>query len=361
MAPAAYAARSLARPPAARASPRGGARQREHARSSLRSQCRHGGRGSAADVCRRAVPLLGVVVRDLGPHPGPTQAAFHASHPVWVDRQVRHYLIALAYLLDRFTDLWPLGNYKRLALAEKIFGPARIRAAVDRLATVLSGWGYQDAHTGQAFPRVLCEVLLVNRSPRLSDLTPAVLDGLRATAFQDKRTHLFFSFSARWRLWDSWTPLTPRWYGDRSSKGVPAPWLAWAHRWESTSTLTRSTRRHVRFCVLKAGRWLTAEHPTIVEPAAWTRDLCAAYVAAIDRMRLGDLAQRCEPLRDRLGHPLSARSKEGFLGAMRQFFRDCQEWNWIPRRFDPARLGNADGGQSRPQPRKDLLTSPMTP
>ena len=59
--------------------------------------------------------------------------------------------------------------------------------------------------------------------------------------------------------------------------------------------------------------------------------------AAIDRMRVGDFAQRRETVRDRLGQPLSARSKDGYLGAARQFFRDCQEWGWMPRRFDPAR------------------------
>jgi integrase len=119
--------------------------------------------------------------------------------------------------------------------------------------------------------------------------------------------------------------------------GVDPTWIAWVHRWESTSTLTRSTRLHVRGCVFKAGRWLRIEHPTIAEPAAWTRDLCAASVAAIDRMRVGDFAQRRGPVRDRLGQPLSARSKDGYLGAARQFFRDCQEWGWMPRRFDPAR------------------------
>jgi integrase len=267
---------------------------------------------------------------------GATQAAFHAAHPPWVDRQVRHYLIALAYLLDCFTDLLPLGNYKRLALAEKIFGPARIRAAVDRLATVLCGWGYQNAQTGRAIPRVLCEVLLVNRSPRLSDLSPAVLDRLRTTAHQEKHTHLFQlqrALAALGFMNAPDAPVVPR----PNVQGVGATWLAWAHRWESTSTLTPSTRRHVRVCVLKAGRWLQVEHPTIMEPTAWTRELCAAYVAAIDRMHVGDFAQRCGPLRDRLGHPLSARSKEGYLGAMRQFFRDCQEWGWMPRRFDPSR------------------------
>ena len=65
---------------------------------------------------------------------GATQAAFRAVHPPWVDRQVRHYLIALPYLLGCLTDLRPLGNYKRVALAEKVFGPARVQATVARVA-----------------------------------------------------------------------------------------------------------------------------------------------------------------------------------------------------------------------------------
>ena len=267
---------------------------------------------------------------------GATQAEFQAVHPPWVDRQVRHYLIALAYLLDCFTDLWQLGNYKRLALAEKIFGAARIRAAVDRLATVLGGWGYQDAQKGRAFPRVLCEIFLINRSPRLLDLTPAVLAGLRTTAHHEKRTRLFQvqrALAALGLMAVPDAPVVPR----AVIQGVAPPWIGWVHRWESTSTLTASTRHHVRGCVLKARRWLQVEHPTIAEPGVWTRELCAAYVAAIDRMRVGDFAQRCDPVRDRLGQPLSARSKEGYLGAMRQGFRDCQEWGWIPRRFDPSR------------------------
>lgn len=267
---------------------------------------------------------------------GATQAEFHAVHPPWVDRQVRHYLIALAYLLDCFTDLRQLGNYQRLRLAEKIFGPVRIRAAVNRLATVLSGWGYQDAQTGRPFPRVLCEILLVNRSPRLTALSPAVLEGLRTTANRETRTRLFQlqrALAALGLMDVPEAPVVPR----PAVRGVAATWITWTHRWEATSTLTRSTRRHVRLCLLKAGRWLGVEHPTVAEPAAWTRELCAAYVAAIDRMRVGDFAQRCDPVRDRLGQPLSARSKEAYLGAMRQFFRDCQEWGWIPRRFDPAR------------------------
>ena len=78
--------------------------------------------------------------------------------------------------------------------------------------------------------------------------------------------------------------------------------------------LTPCTHGHVRLSVLRAGRWLRVEHPTITEPAAWPRELCTAYVAAIDRIHVEDFAQRCDPPHDRLGHPLSARSKDGYLG-----------------------------------------------
>jgi integrase len=35
--------------------------------------------------------------------------------------------------------------------------------------------------------------------------------------------------------------------------------------------------------------------------------------------------------------PVSPRTKSSILNATRAFFRDCQEWEWIPRRFDPVR------------------------
>jgi integrase len=267
---------------------------------------------------------------------GANQRAFRAAHPAWVDRQVRHYLIALPYLLGCLTDLRPLGNYKRVALAEKVFGPARVADIIARVAGVLVGWGYLNAQTGRPFPRILCEVLLLNRSPRLHDLSPALVDELRRTAGPEKRSLLFQLQLALAALGVMEAPATPV-VTRPAVEGVSRTWHAWAQRWETTSTLAPASRRHVHLCVLKAGRWLTAEHPTIKEPAAWTRELCAAYVAAIDRMRVGDYAQRCDPIRHLVGTPLSPRSKEAYLGAMRQFFRDAQEWGWIPRCFDPTR------------------------
>ena len=39
----------------------------------------------------------------------------------------------------------------------------------------------------------------------------------------------------------------------------------------------------------------------------------------------------------RAGAPISPRTKAHILMATRTFFRDCQEWEWFPRRFDPSR------------------------
>src|SRR5262249_6792361 len=72
-------------------------------------------------------------------------------------------------------------------------------------------------------------------------------------------------------------------------------------------------------------------------PAAWTRRTCASWITALDRMRVGDFVERTAGLTGRLGQPLTAASKAGQIAGMRAFFRDCQEWEWLPRRFDPQR------------------------
>ncbi len=55
-------------------------------------------------------------------------------------------------------------------------------------------------------------------------------------------------------------------------------------------------------------------------------------------MRVADYTGRRGVCWPGAGKPLSPRSKDSFLGALRVFFRDCQEWGWSPRSFDPGRL-----------------------
>jgi hypothetical protein len=44
----------------------------------------------------------------------------------------------------------------------------------------------------------------------------------------------------------------------------------------------------------KTGRWLAAEHPDAVDPAHWTRSTCANWVAAVDKMAVGNYVQRVD-------------------------------------------------------------------
>lgn len=269
---------------------------------------------------------------------GANQRDFLAYHPPWTDKSARHYLIGTAYLLEGFTDLRRLGGFKRAGVAEKVFGREPIREALDTLEGVLRRWGYGHAASGSAFWRVVGEAMLANRSPRLRDLTPEVLDSLRATPGLPAEDHslLFQLQRALAALGIGEMPVRP---GPRPTpaEGVHPSWMGWVRRWESTSTLTPRTRSSVRRLLFKVGRWLADEHPEITEPGSWTRRTCAAYVAAVNTMGVGDYVQRSEGLGSRMGEPLSARSKDAYLGAVRQFFRDCQEWGWISGRFDPSR------------------------
>ena len=114
-------------------------------------------------------------------------------------------------------------------------------------------------------------------------------------------------------------------------------WSEWAKRWRNTSTLAAGSRKRMYCMLLQVGRWLAQMHPEVTKPDQWTRELAAEYVAAVDRMTVGQWAETDSMLTKKKGNPISARTKNAHLAALRHFFDDCQEWGWIPRRFDPRR------------------------
>ena len=93
-------------------------------------------------------------------------------------------------------------------------------------------------------------------------------------------------------------------------------------------------RREYRNILAKTGRWLTAKQPTIATPADWTREICTAWVARVVRIGIGDFAQR--RVGRRLGRRLVPSTMASYISAARTLLRDCQEWGWCTRRFDPA-------------------------
>jgi integrase len=270
---------------------------------------------------------------------GPSRKAFQDLYPGWADSSARTYAIGLACLFG-FTELNLLGNVGRAAVARKVFGSARVDDAVGQVTSVLHGWGHRSPQVTVRTESLVCHALLLNRSPLLEDLSAEVLHGLRAnTAIPySLRQNIHSLHRALAALGLTIPPPPPVRLARPPVEGVAPAWAGWVQRWHDTSPLPPRGRKGRRNQMLRMGRWLAAEHLEIQEPGQWTRELCAAWVAAVDRLRIGDYIQSGDSLQGRIGEPLMPRTKAGLLAGARQFFRDCQEWGWIPRRFDPARV-----------------------
>jgi integrase len=257
----------------------------------------------------------------------------------WLDATVRPYMVGIAYLLDCFSAFQSIGAFNRLALAMRVFGPTLVEEAMNQVMTILQGWGYHETNSRDRYPGLICTLLLLNRSPYLADLTTSALEQFR--------THVAIRHLMRSPIYAIHRAVASLGYVDPPARlpagpeilveGVHATWQQWVERWTATSTLTQKVRKTFRTILLKVGRWLTDVHPEICEPAQWTREVCAEYLALVERLCIGDYAQRRAPLANRIGRPLSAKSKAGYITTVRTFFHDCQEWEWIARRFDPSR------------------------
>ncbi|MBV9921042.1 MAG: tyrosine-type recombinase/integrase [Pseudonocardia sp.] len=186
---------------------------------------------------------------------------------------------------------------------------------------------------------VACQMLLLNRSPHLEDMSTGLFERARRErllpAARGNTLHAMQRAVAELGFCDPPQRLTGH-HSTRANGGPPA-WKAQVEHWHGTSALSPRVRDSVRATLLKAGRWLEAEQPDATNPASWTRQTCAAWVAAVDRMKVGDYVQRTAGLKDQIGKPLEAATKAGHLAALRTFFRDLQEWEQVPRRFDPQR------------------------
>jgi integrase len=270
---------------------------------------------------------------------GTDRASFTAGWPAWLEPFTRPYVTSLAYLLCQFTNFELIGSYGRLALARRVFGQQPIQHALDEISGVLNGWGYRStAGSHHGLRRILCEVLLLNRSPRLADLSGDTLLALRQqpalSRWNQDAIHAIHRAVAA--LGYTHPPAAPRTStGPAPITGAAASWSQWVDRWAQTSTLTPKVRTTYRTILAKAGRWLAEQHPDITSPEQWTRQTCAAWLAAVDRLSAGDYVQHRTGSPTRWGTPLSARTKASYIKVVRVFLRDCQEWEWIPRRFDP--------------------------
>ena len=68
--------------------------------------------------------------------------------------------------------------------------------------------------------------------------------------------------------------------------------------------------------------------------------MVAEFVAAVDQMKVGAWVYQGLLVNSKarpIGQPLKPGAKAKVLSSVRTFFKDAQDWGWLPRRFDPYR------------------------
>jgi len=255
----------------------------------------------------------------------------------------RQLLFAGAYLLRLFDDFRSLGAIDRPALASRVFGRQQVERAVTEVVAHIRSWGYAVSATNDA-QWILCTLLLANGSPNLGDLSVDLLHKEKSiTTSRHRRPGILVLSKALAALGYISADLSSSWRTGNcrnvgsAKNGVASEWVTWVDRWNATTTLQEHCRGRYYSNLLKAGRWVTSVHPDCATPKDWTRELAAEWVAAVCRMQIGDWTQRADGAVKKDGRPLSAKARAHHLSSVSTFFRDCQEWEWIPRRFDPRR------------------------
>jgi integrase len=257
----------------------------------------------------------------------------------------RQHFVAAGYLLCGFRQFHQLGAFRQTSFINKVFDATTLEAVAEPILTTLLQWGYKPTQLQLHLPRALAVVLLFNRSPFLEEITDSILESLYYREWLPAHLRNPIRLISRVLVEQGiiQNAIKPdssvdQRYGERGNTGgIADEWLTWCQKWRATATLAPRSRVAVYHNLLKAGHWLARDHPEITHPQQWTRELAAEYVAAVDRMTVGEFGPGGNIHPSRIGKPLTPRTKGHHLSAMRTFFRDCHNWGWITPRFDPRR------------------------
>ena len=258
----------------------------------------------------------------------------------------RSHVATVAYILCGFGSFDEVPRLWHKALAEKVFGKELLRSGSDRIRKELLAWGRGRYQLNKHIPRVVAYISLANRSPQLEDLSTERLREISERSIpQTLKSPLVNASRALAAMGLISEPLSrpkPKFFRGQHSEFVedcPTEWAHWSDRWLKTTTLSQKTRKGYHGLLLQTGRWLArTHHPQITSPKQWTRELCAEYVAAVCRLRGGEWSDTARMSAERIGKPMKAHSKIHHLRAISAFFRDCQEWDWLARRFNPIHV-----------------------
>ncbi|HEY9285342.1 MAG TPA: site-specific integrase [Pyrinomonadaceae bacterium] len=254
----------------------------------------------------------------------------------------RCFLLAFGYLAGRVRAGNEFGSFSTTVVARKVFGAGVVTESIKRVQDEMLRLGYCGKLVRKRVPNSICKVFLACGSARTEDITLDVLENVRNHSPSELTRRTIVPLSrALFALGILPDPLKPYipvgWPENSAAVGVPEKWWEWIRRWHDTTTVEPSTKRQSFYSLTKAGRWINKNHPELADPAKWTRANAAEYVAALMSSKVGEWAVPNRAHNNSRGKPLAPRTVAHNLNAMRSFFRECQEWEWIERRFNPGR------------------------
>ncbi len=270
------------------------------------------------------------------------------------NRNARLHLVALAYRLGGHRRLHRRAGVTRVpVLARLVFGVGDVDAALAEVRDALRSWGTGPSTLEHQIGCALCDLMLACRTTDLTQISGTQLTELVAEYPRGQRRNGLIKISrvlahkgiiatpikGNERLRGSWR---------QTLDSVPEPWLDWAQRWRRLAIHEPATVRTMFAGILIAGRWAAERHPDAVSPDRWTREIAAEYVADTVQAVGGQWAPNNRN-RSGWGKPLSAAAKAGRMDALRGFFADLIEWEWITARFVPVPPAEHVGGDA-PRP-----------
>lgn len=259
-------------------------------------------------------------------------------------REGRPLMAAFAWHLADLHDPLSLPDIRKPALyASAIFGQTFYYQELQRLTNTLTSLGYAPASQKTHISGILATLMIVNRDPRLETFTPDLLwqvqSGMDAgtSRYVGRVSHGLaalgiISVPMRMRNYTQWY--------EKPVQGIDPAWVHWCRRWRETSVLRPRSRESLYSFVLRCGLWLAGAHPEVREPADWSIEICASFIAAVSRMNVDDLqlgTERGTRKSVRSGEPMMPHSRANFIYSLRRFMIDYENWGWGRLRFSPAR------------------------
>ena len=250
-------------------------------------------------------------------------------------------LLATAYLLSGFKRFYDVErNAHLLVTARLVFGRDVFDQECGRLMTALEWVGFKCRSMRSFMPSVIAAAALEGDDPRLERFDNALLERVRSLYRGPIGKRIIMLTNGLAALGLVQQPVRFRVYESRRGEepgDIHPEWMDWCRRWLQTSTLRERSRQASYNALLRVGVWLAKTHPEVTGPEQWTVDICAEFVAAVDRLVIGEWS--CSSFDYRfvpsVGKPLRPQSKIFALQVVRRFLADAQNWEWVRLRCNP--------------------------